>query len=141
MASACYADDQARSSEGETSSEGTGGTGSTGLVLAAVELHPLAVAFPLDRRSSLDNHPTVPRAYLCAACRKAAGSAPWSRRPLQARDASPLSPVLPASPVDLAAGARSVNSTAPRSCRKTPQLPGPCKRTNPRHPAAKHRVI
>ena len=67
MASACYPDDQARSSEGETSSEGTGGTCSTGLVLAAVELHPLAVAFPLDRRSSLDNHPTVPRAYLCEA--------------------------------------------------------------------------
>ena len=67
MASACYADDQARSSEGETSSEGTGGTCSTGLVFAVVKLHPLAVAFPLDRRSSLDNHPTVPRAYLCEA--------------------------------------------------------------------------
>jgi hypothetical protein len=63
MASACYADDQARSSEGETSSEGTDGTGRA--AQGWFQLLWSSIRWPLHFRftddfSSLDNHPTVP---------------------------------------------------------------------------------
>jgi hypothetical protein len=71
MASACYADDQARSSEGETSSEGTDGTGRA--AQGWFQLLWSSIRWPLHSRftddfSSPDNHPTVPGTYcLCEA--------------------------------------------------------------------------